>query len=279
MRDFNKENLLHSETLGFDLSTLEQGTDNWHRSRAGVITASKAYILLMEDKLAPFPSDVKIIPISKGVNEVTFEGKTFSGTKVACTNFVRESLPKIKSDTKMAYMDELIASIATGSIPDEISAKPLQWGKDNEEAARDAYSARTFETIEEQGFIYKDSSMRCGASPDGLIKGLPKGLELKAPYNSGVFIAFAARDVIKQSEIIQCQYSMWVTGYESWGFAKFDPRNVNCKKLHAVEIKRDEEIIKKLEEGAKSFIEEMDQALENLGMSFGMQWNKKLTIK
>ena len=111
-------------------------------------------------------------------------------------------------------MDELIASIATGSIPDEISAKPLQWGKDNEEAARDAYSARTFETIEEQGFIYKDSSMRKRQLHlMDVIKGLPKGLELKAPYNSGVFIAFAARDVIKQSEMIQCQYSMcgyWV---------------------------------------------------------------------
>lgn len=272
MRNFTEESLLHSETLGFDLSTLEQGTDNWHKSRAGVITASKAYILLMEDKVAPFPDDVEIKAVSRGVNQVAFDGETFTGTKAACVSFVRNKLPMIKSDTKMTYMDELIASIATGLIPDEIKAKPLQWGKDNEEAARDAYSARTFEAIEEQGFIYKDSSMRCGASPDGLISGKPKGLELKAPYNSGVFIAFAARDIIKQAEIIQCQYSMWVTGYDSWGFAKFDPRNVNCKKLHVVEILRDEVMIKKLEEGAKSFIAEMDVALENLGMSFGMQW-------
>ena len=57
----------------------------------------------MEDKLLhPSLVMLQIIPISKGVNEVTFEGKTFSGTKVACTNFVRESLPKIKPDTKMA---------------------------------------------------------------------------------------------------------------------------------------------------------------------------------
>jgi len=260
MRNFTEENLLHSETLGFDLSTLEQGTDNWHKSRAGVITASKAYILLMEDKVAPFPDDIEIKAISRGVNTVTFEGKEFTGTKAACVSFVRGLLPMIKSDAKMTYMDELIASIATGLIPDEIKAKPLQWGKDNEEAARDAYSARTFETIEEQGFIYKDSSMRCGASPNGLIQGKKKGLELKAPYNSGVFIAFAARDIIKQSEIIQCQYSMWVTGYKSWGFAKYDPRNVNCKKLHVVEIMRDEVRIKKLKEGTKSIISEMDKA-------------------
>lgn len=272
MRNFTEENKLHSETLGFDLSTLEQGSDNWHRSRAGVITASKAYILLMKDQVAPFPDDVEIKVISRGVNEVTFNGEVFTGTKVACVDFVRNKLPTIKSETKLTYMDELIASIATGLIPEEIKAKPLQWGKDNEEAARDAYSARTFETIEEYGFIYRDGSMRCGASPDGIIKGKSKGLELKAPYNSGVFIAFAARGVIKPSEIIQCQYSMWVTGYDSWGFAKFDPRNVNCKKLHVVEIMRDEVMIKQLEDGAKKFIAEMDEALSNLGMSFGMQW-------
>jgi len=272
MRNFAEESKVHSETLGFDLSTLEQGTGNWHKARAGVITASKAYILLMDDKVAPFPSGVEIKVISKGVNQVVFGGEVFTGTKAACTSFVRGKLSPIKSDTKMTYMDELMASIATGLITDEIKAKPLQWGKDHEEAARDAYSARTFETIEEQGFIYKDPSMRCGASPDGLIFGKPKGLELKAPYNSGVFMAFAGRDVIKPQEIIQCQYSMWVTGYDSWGFAKYDPRNVNCKKLHVVEIKRDEVMIKKLEEGAKSFIDEMDIALEKLGMSFGMQW-------
>lgn len=275
MRNFKEEQILHSEILGFDLSAIEQGTPEWHRSRAGVITASKAYVLLMKDALAPMPEDVEIIKIGKD-NHVEFNGAQFSGTKANCIKFVRESLPRVPSETKMTYMNELLAAVATGLLPDEIRAKPLQWGKDHEEAARDAYSAATFESIEETGFIYQDESMRCGISPDGLISGVPKGLELKCPYNSGVFISFAAMDKIKPEEIIQVQFSLMVTGFESWGFAKFDPRNINCKKLHFVEIKRDEEMIAELRASAKLFIKQMDIALEKLGMKFGQQWNEKV---
>lgn len=274
MRNFIEESKLHSETLGFDLSQVEQGSSQWHRSRAGVITASKAHVLLMEDKLSPFPEDVEIIKDGRD-NHVLFKGKAFTGTKANCIKFVRELLPRIQSDTKMTYMDELLASVATGLLPEEIRAKPLQWGKDHEESARDAYSAATFEGINETGFIYQDDSMRCGISPDGLIAGLPKGLELKCPYNSGVFMAFAGRGKIKKEEEIQVQFSLMVTGFESWGFAKFDPRNINCKKLHFIEIKRDEVMIEQLRAGAESFIAEMDIALKNLGMEFGQQWNNE----
>ena len=227
MRNFNKENLLHSETLGFDLSLLEQGTDNWHRSRAGVISASKAHYLLMGRKTAG----------------------------------------------RQTYMNELVASIATGLLPEEVKAKPLQWGKDHEEAACGAYSAATFETIESIGFIYRDKSMRAGCSPDGLIEGKPKGLELKAPWSSSIFCAFAGHGEIKKEEVAQVDFSMWVTDYESWGFAKYDPRNVNCKKLHFVEVDRDDSKMDRIENGYNEFIEDMDLMLENMGLEFGMQWN------
>lgn len=226
MRNFIEESKLHSETLGFDLSKIEQGSEEWHRSRAGVVTASKAHYLLMGRKTAG----------------------------------------------RATYMDELLASIATGRVHDEINAKPLQWGKDHEEEARDAYSAATFENVTDYGFIYRDNSMRAGISPDGMITGQPKGLELKCPWSSKVWMAFAGRGEIKKEEVAQVQFSLMCTGYESWGFAKFDPRNINCKKLHLVEIQRDEEMIEKLEQGLADFIEDMDEALNNLGLEFGQQW-------
>jgi predicted phage-related endonuclease len=226
MRDFKKEMELHSETLGFDLSKVEQGSPDWHRSRAGVVSASKAHYLLMGRKTAG----------------------------------------------RQTYLNELVASIATGLLPEEIKAKPLQWGKDNEDDAREAYSAATFESVEDVAFIYRDESMRGGCSPDGLIVGEEKGLELKSPWSSAVFIAFAAAGTIKKEEVVQCQFSMWVTGYHSWAFAKFDPRNVNCKKLHHVVVERDEEMMGKIESRYNDFIEDMDDMLKNLGLEFGMQW-------
>lgn len=226
MRNFIEEQKFHNETLGFNLSEIEQGSDNWQKARLGVISASKAYFLLM--------------------------GRETQG--------------------RSTYMDKLVGAIATGRLPEEIKAKPLQWGKDNEQAAGGAYSAATFETLEDISFIYRDDSMRAGCSPDSLIVGKQKGLELKSPWDSGVWVAFAGRNVIKKEEIIQCQFSMWVTDYESWGFAKFDPRNINCKKLHYVNQVRDDEMISKIEQGYLEFVEDMDEMLENLNLPFGVQW-------
>jgi predicted phage-related endonuclease len=215
-----------SRRLGFDLTMVEQGSKEWQRSRAGVITASKAYFLLM--------------------------GRSTAG--------------------RQTYMSELVAQVATGRLPEEISAKPLAWGKDHEEAARGAYSAHTLDRIEETAFIYQDLNMRIGISPDGLILGQDKGLELKCPWASATWINFAGFGMIKKEEIAQVQFSLLVTGFDCWDFAKFDPRNINCKKLHMTTIYRDEVMIEKMRQGVAEFIEDMDQALEELGLEFGQQW-------
>ena len=226
MRNFLEERKIHSETLGFDLGELEQGTENWHTARAGVVTASKASLLLM--------------------------GRDTQGRKT--------------------YIDELVASVATGQVKEEITAKALQWGKDYEQSAQDAYSAATFETVINHGFIYMDDSMRAGISPDGIISGQSKGLELKCPYSSGVWAGFAGRGFIKKEEAAQVQFSLLATDFDKWAFAKFDPRNIYCKKLHHIEIGRDEKMITKLRDGLESFIEDMDESLQKLGLNFGTQW-------
>lgn len=272
MRNFIEEQKFHSEVLGFELSEVEQGTDQWHRSRAGVVTASKASILLIKDFKAPFPDDVEIIKDGK-TNTVVFEGKEFSSTrKVDCTDWVRDQLPLIKSEMKLTYINELVAAVATELLPEEIKAKPLQWGKDHEEEARQAYSGQTFEVIDDIGFIYQNDSMRAGISPDGLVRGKSKGLELKCPWSSSIFIGFASRGDIKKEEYIQCQFSMLVTDFSSWGFAKYDPRMKNCKKLHFIEIERDEDMIEELRQGLDDLLDDMDEALSVMGLEFGQQW-------
>ena len=228
MRNFSEERKIHSETLGFDLGVLDQGTENWHKARAGVVTASKASLLLM--------------------------GR--------------------KTQGRWSYIDELVASIATGQVKEEVTAKPLQWGKDYEQDAQDAYSAATFENVINHGFIYMDDSMRAGLSPDGIIEGQSKGLELKCPYSSAVWASFAGREFIKKEEIAQVQFSLMATDFDKWAFAKFDPRNVYCKKLHYVEIGRDEKMISDLRSGLDSLIEDMDSSLKKLGLNFGSQWEE-----
>lgn len=170
--------------------------------------------------------------------------------------------------TRENYMCDLVAQIATREMP-EIKAAPLDWGKQNELAARSIYEFERGHEVIEVPFIYKDASMRCGISPDGYGT---KGIELKCPFTSTVFIQFACADKIKPEYIKQCQFSMWVTGAEVWDFANFDPRS-EIKQFHCVEIERDEKLMKKLDEAVPEFISDMDKMLDKLGIRFGFQWH------
>ena len=167
------------------------------------------------------------------------------------------------------YMAELVAQIATGLLPDEVSAKALQWGKDNEQDAQDAYSAATFEIVSTIPFIYKDESKRFGCSPDGMCAN--HGLELKSPWATRTYIEFICGDKIKPEYMKQCQYSMWVSGFERWDFANFDPRMIK-NKLHYVSIERDEKMMTQFDELGAEFISDMDKMLNKLGLVYGSQF-------
>ncbi len=260
-----------SKIIRVDISKAEQSSEEWFKVKLGVVSASKAHILLSAPKLAPFPDDVEIEKIDKK-NRVEFKGQVYFGTKADCKKWVREQLPTIKSEAWIGYINELVAEIATKRKIPEIKAKPLAWGKEYEDEASEAYSACTFETVSKQAFIFPLDSMRYGASPDGLIDGLDKGLELKCPYSSAVWVDFTLNGKIKKEEIAQVQFSMYAAGFKSWAFAKYDPRNINCKQLHTVEIKRDEKMMKLFDINLKEFICDMDHALDKLGLKFGDQW-------
>ncbi|WP_062266951.1 lambda exonuclease family protein [Endozoicomonas arenosclerae] len=273
MRDFYQELLSLAPVLGFDPTLVQQGSEAWHRMRAGVVTASKAEFLLQPDRMPAFPEcEVEIKKGEKrGENHVTYLGKSFTGTKEQCKEFVRSQMPKIKPEGKQGYLAELVAQVCTGLIPDEINAKALVWGKEHEEHARDAYSAKTFEIVRDVPLIYKNDSMRFGCSPDGLCSNY--GLELKCPWVSKTYIEFICADKIKPEYIKQCQFSMWITDLDRWDFANFDPR-MRAKKLHIETIERDEKLMSLFDEAGAEFIADMDAMLSKMGVEFGAQWRE-----
>ena len=66
---------------------------------------------------------------------------------------------------------------------------------------------------------------------------------------------------------------MWVTGYEGWYFANYDPRMIDkSKRLHYVLIDRDQEFMDKYDNASKQFIIDMDSMLEKSGVKFKSQW-------
>src|SRR5690606_31085780 len=115
---------------------------------------------------------------------------------------------------------------------EEINAKPLEWGKVNEIAARAAYQFESGVEVEQGGFIYA-LNKRVGCSPDFIAKKIKKGGEIKCPWNPANHIKFLVEEEIKDEWVSQMQFQLWVSGFEAWDYASFDPR----MKSHMIKIK------------------------------------------
>lgn len=261
------------------IDDIEQGSALWFGLKAGVISASRAAEFATESKLGPLPDDVIYSKLGKE-HTIFHEGFPWTGTnKTDLQTQIRESLPRIYGDMRQSYMCELVGQIITGEIPEEMSFKQCEWGNLYEDEARAHLELELNIDVTVPAFIYRDEIKRFGVSPDGLVVGLYKGrltgLELKCPFTTRVFVEFATCEKIKQMYIDQCQYSMWVTGYEQWIFANYDPRIINeDKRLHHVIIERDSAYMAKYDAAEKTFIPDMDIMLEKMGSVFGEQWAK-----
>lgn len=253
------------------IDCIEQGSKDWFVIKSGVISASRASEFSTESKLAPMPDDVTYEKDGKN-NTLKYNGNTYTGTnKTKLQDIIRGCLPRVYGDMRQGYMAELVGQIATGLIPEQMSFKQCEWGNEYEDEARAFFELELGVDVDIPAFIYKDKGKRTGISPDGLIVGKKIGLELKCPFTTKVFVEFVTCDKIKKEYMEQCQYSMWVTGYEAWYFANYDPR-VKTKKLHWVLIDRDQSYMDKYDLAEKNFIKDMDLMLGKMGVKFGSQW-------
>lgn len=225
-----------SKMLGFDVASIEQGSDDWHKMRLGVITGSKVHAILSD-------------PRNKSDREA---GKL--------------------SDSSMTYMYELVSEVGTGLIPDAINSKPLLWGRENESTAREIFEFETGLIVKEMPFIYKDESMRVGVSPDGMCSD-GRGIEIKSPYTSSQFARFFVEGVnaVKPEYMAQVQFSMWVSSIDEWYFCNYDCR-YKKNNISYIVIKKDNFYFDEFERRIPIFIEKMDEVLSVMGESYGNQW-------
>lgn len=173
-------------------------------------------------------------------------------------------------EARTTYMNQLIGEVCTG-YSEELNAKALQWGKDNEEAAIAAYEFATGQQVERIGLVYKDETKRAGASADFKIVGKNHGGENKCPITPQVHIDFLLDGEIKDEYISQVQFSLWVFGWDAWDFNSYHPR-MKLKMAHQVTIQRDPVKMEYFENEVPKFIKEMDEKLKKIGIEYGAQW-------
>lgn len=170
---------------------------------------------------------------------------------------------------RQTYMNELIGEICTGEHQ-EINARPLEWGKTNEVAARGAYQLITRLPVEPIGMVTTPDG-RASCSPDIKIIGQARFGEIKCPWATVNHINFILDGEVKEEWITQIQFSLWVTKAEIWDFASFDPR-MKQKIIDIKTFEKDMRLMSIFDQEVPQFVFELDKKLAQIGIPFGNQW-------
>ena len=159
------------------------------------------------------------------------------------------------------YMAQLVCERLTGKPTEGFSNAAMEWGVEQEAAARDAYSARVGELVTEVGFIDHPAIKMAGASPDGIV-GL-NIVEIKCP-STATHIEYLFEREPPQKYFYQMQWQMACTGADWCDWVSYDPRMPENLQLLVVRIPRDTDCIQMLEKEVSEFLAELDVKVAKL---------------
>lgn len=170
------------------------------------------------------------------------------------------------SASRANYAAQLVCERLTGQPTETFTSSAMQWGTDNEGAAREAYEFMLNVNVEQVGFVDHPELPRTGASPDGLV-GEHGMLEIKAP-NTATHIETLVNDKIAERYITQIQWQLACSGRRWADFVSFDPRMPTEMQLYVKRIPRDEARINELETEVAKFLKEVDATVDELNARY-----------
>ena len=165
------------------------------------------------------------------------------------------------SVTAHSYMLELAAEILTGQDDGIPPTWAMQWGIDNEAAARMVYEEVAGWAVQTVDFIEHPLDPMVGGSPDGLVAD-HGGIEIKCPASTRNHLAYRLGGECPKEHVAQVQGNMWITGRKWWDFISYDPRIKDLRL--ALWIKRclpDPEYVDILEKKIDAFREKLLETL------------------
>lgn len=193
----------------------EQGSDEWHAARCGILTASVMSCLLVD-------------------------GKGVAGFGAGA----------------LTLMNELIGERFTGEAAGKFGGNGhTERGHELEPQARAFVSERLGVEIVNVGIILNHG---CGYSPDGLI-GDDGLIEIKTKLPK-LQVDVILDGVIPKDHVVQCQVGLWISERDHIDFASFWPG----MPLFHKRAGRDEAMIRKLAERAKTFYEVMEERTQQI---------------
>ena len=163
-----------------------------------------------------------------------------------------------RSSSRKAYLYELAAEKITGEKTDSYSNQNMEMGNEREAESRMAF-AFEYGDVEEVALIKNHDIEGAHCSPDGILVGKEEGLELKNVLPK-TQVKYLDKGVLPPAYILQCQFSLFITGWELWKFFSYCP---GFRSLY-IPVKRDEPLIKIIKTEVEKFTEELTELVEKL---------------
>jgi len=175
-----------------------------------------------------------------------------------------EMLATIKTGEAAARRDlrlRLICERLTGRVQDDGYTSPaMQWGIDQEPAARVAYEVMTGDLVREVGFC-AHPTLQAGCSPDGYVGDYARLVSFKCP-KSATHLRYLRAGVMPVEYVPQMLAELWITGAPAYDFVSYDPRFPEPLQLFSVAVARNDAAIAEFHAKAIAFLEEVDRELE-----------------
>jgi hypothetical protein len=135
---------------------------------------------------------------------------------------------------------KLAGEVVTRPVTFDFDTYATERGKALEPYAINEYSEKTWRNVREVGFV--ELSDYAGTSPDGIVIGENKGVEIKCLMHAEHMRVIDTGP--KKDHVTQCQWHMFVLGWDTWDLVYFHP-DAQKKSLLIFEIEKDEEIQEK----------------------------------
>lgn len=246
------------------LLQVEQGSEEWHAARIGVITASNASAAIarkgeLTEQQAKYVAAIKLGHDKK-------EALALAGYKAEPrTSAVEVALaggdPSEPADAAVSEAWRIALERISGeAIGGGFETFATRRGKFLEPEARATYEMRFGEIVQEQGILLTDDR-RFGYSTDGSIFGKNAGIEIKCPSTPSIVGgAWHQPDDACLEYIDQIEMGLWLTGWQWIDLCIYCPWLESVgKHLFVQRIWRDEERIERLEAGLLRFMRMVDQ--------------------
>lgn len=189
----------------------------------------------------------------------------FSARLGLCTaSKFADAIAKLKTgkpaQARQTYAIQLVAERLTGQPTPHFTTAAMQWGIDNEPAARIEYAWKRDVEVEEVGFI-RHASIMAGASPDGLV-GSEGAVEFKCPSSPRHIETWLGG--MPEEHMPQVQGQLWITGRAWCDFVSFDPRMPKEFQVYIERIERDDAYIATLDSEIRGFLADVESLITQL---------------